>query len=179
MLIRPALSDDAADIDALLDAAFGPGRHERTASKLRSGATPVAGASVVARGDDGSLLGSVQLWPIALVAGGTRTSLTLLGPLAVAAAARSIGLGRQLLAAALAIADRMGLDPILLIGDLSYYGPFGFNAAATGAWSLPGPVERERLLLRQRADRQMPRIAAVLPDDSAAAAVRTMIAADA
>ena len=179
MLIRPALADDAAEIEVLLDAAFGPGRHARTASKLRAGATPIAGLSVVARGDDGALLGSVQLWPIALVDADRVRPLTLLGPVAVAAAARSIGLGRQLLAASLALADRDGRDPILLIGDLGYYGPFGFGAAATRGWTLPGPVERERLLLRQRIPRRLPVTARVVPAASASVATPARIAADA
>ena len=77
MLIRPALPADDAEIAALLDAAFGAGRHARTASKLRVGATPIAGPSLVARCDGtdditpctpGALLGSIQLWPIALIA---------------------------------------------------------------------------------------------------------------
>ncbi len=161
MLIRPARSADASAIDALLDAAFGPDRHARTASRLRVGAAPILGPSLVADEDGGALTGSVQFWPIGLVSAQASQPLTLLGPLAVASSARSIGLGRKLLRAALTAADAMQLDPTLLIGDLSYYGPFGFTAEATGGWSLPGPVERERLLLRQRVPRPLPRIATV------------------
>jgi len=40
-------------------------------------------------------------------------------------------------------------DPLVMIGDPEYYGRFfGFSAEATGAWSVPGPVERHRLLAR-------------------------------
>ena len=178
MLIRPARPADAADIDALLDAAFGPGRHARTASRLRAGAVPIVGPSLVARDAGGDLLGSIQFWPIRLTAdAGADLPLTLLGPVAVAGSARSIGLGRQLIGAALDIADATGLDPILLIGDLSYYGRFGFTAAATGGWTLPGPVERDRLLLRQRVPRALPAVAEVIADSRRAAA-RSMVAAD-
>lgn len=161
VLIRPAAPGDASAIDTMLDAAFGPGRHARTASRLRVGAVPLAGPSLVAHGG-GVLLGSVQLWPVALDSTAGRVSLTLLGPLAVAPQARAIGLGRRLLAAALVAADVLRLDTILLIGDLAYYGPFGFSADATGGWTLPGPVERERVLLRQRTPRPLPRIADVV-----------------
>lgn len=34
----------------------------------------------------------------------------------------------------------------MLVGDADYYGPFGFAAAATADWSLPGAAERERIL---------------------------------
>lgn len=167
MLIRLATPADFADIDLLLDAAFGLDRHARTASRLRAGAAPLVEPSLVARGDDGELLGSVQYWPLRLVAvrsaAASSLPLTLLGPVAVAATARSIGLGRRLIAASLAVVDAAGIDPVLLIGDESYYGRFGFGAAATAGWQLPGPVERHRLLLRQRIAHRMPHDAVVAP----------------
>jgi predicted N-acetyltransferase YhbS len=159
--IVPATPADTREIDALLDTAFGPGRHARTASLLRAGAEPIAGVSLVAC-DGERLLGSIQHWPIELVAtDGDVTPLTLLGPVAVAADARTLGLGRRLIAASLAVADARGLDPILLIGDTSYYGPFGFDAAATGEWQLPGPVDRHRLLLRRSGAMTLPVAATV------------------
>jgi predicted N-acetyltransferase YhbS len=40
-----------------------------------------------------------------------------------------------------------------MIGDPEYYGRFfGFSAAITGGWVLPGPVERHRLLARIKGD---------------------------
>ena len=40
-------------------------------------------------------------------------------------------------------------DGLVLIGDPGYYGRFfGLTAERTGAWRLPGPVERHRLLAR-------------------------------
>lgn len=159
--IVPATSSDRPEIEALLDAVFGPGRHTRTASLLRAEAEPIAGPSLVVR-DKGRLLGSIQFWPITLAATAV-TPLTLLGPVAVASEARTLGLGRQLLAASLAIADASAIDPILLIGDLSYYGPFGFAAGPTAGWSLPGPVERARLLLRWTGCGELPVTATVRP----------------
>ena len=63
--ILPASPGDRSAIDAILHAAFGPARHARTASRLRVGAIPLVGPSLVAHGG-GDLLGSVQLWPVAL-----------------------------------------------------------------------------------------------------------------
>ena len=48
----------------------------------------------------------------------------------------------------LAAADASGAPPILLIGDVPFYGRFGFSAARTGGWRLPGPIDPARLLLR-------------------------------
>lgn len=146
--IRPAQVADLPAIDALLDTGFGPARRNRTAYRLRDGAAPLAGLSLVAR-DGAALVGSVQCWPIALrTPRGAGAPLTLLGPLVTAPAWQGQGIGAALMAAALAAADRADAPPLLLIGDASYYGRFGFSAAATGGWRLPGPVDPARLLLR-------------------------------
>lgn len=129
----------------MLDARFGPARHRRTAYTLRIGLAPLPGLSFVARKAD-QLVGSVQCWPIALTtAAGAVVPLTLLGPLVTSAADEGQGIGSALLAAAIASADAA---PLLLIGDAAYYGRFGFSAAATRGFIVPGPVDRARLLLR-------------------------------
>ena len=74
--------------------------------------------------------------------------MTLLGPLVTAADREGQGIGSALMQAALDAADAVDTPPLLLIGDAPYYGRFGFSAARTGAFMLPGPVDRARLLLR-------------------------------
>jgi predicted N-acetyltransferase YhbS len=70
----------------------------------------------------------------------------LLGPLAVAKAYRSRGLGRRLMAEALFRAASAGHKAILLVGDAPYYEPFGFSRRHTLGLSLPGPVDDARFL---------------------------------
>jgi predicted N-acetyltransferase YhbS len=60
---------------------------------------------------------------------------------------RGEGIARAMIAAALAAIDATGVAGVL-IGDPGYYGVFGFDAATTGGWRVPGPVERHRLLAR-------------------------------
>ena len=144
--LAPAVAADAAAIDTLLDDSFGPARRLRTAYRLRDGVAPLAGLSLVAH-DAGELVGSIQLWPLRLLHGST-TALTLLGPLAVSPLRRCEGIGKALLTEALARADDAAGPPIVLIGDEDYYGAFGFVAAPTRGWSVPGPVDRARLLVR-------------------------------
>ena len=137
---------NAAAVEQLLDRAFGPDRHGRTAYRLRDGVAALIGPSLAAV-DDGALLGTIQLWPI-LFSGddGRRVPLVLVGPVAVQPERQRDGVGRQLVAAALA---RVPDPAMMLIGDPEYYGRFfGFDAARTGEWRLPGPVERHRLLAR-------------------------------
>ena len=136
------------DIEALLDERFGPARHNRTAYRLRDGVKPIRELCLVARAG-GHLLGSVQCWPLHLrITDGRRLPLVLLGPVAVDLAHEGEGVGTLLMQEVLARADAVSGLPMLLIGDEPYYGRFGFSAAATAEWQVPGPVDRARLLLR-------------------------------
>ncbi len=156
MQLAPVTSGDDASIAALLDECFGPERHLRTAYRLRSESEQVQSFGRVMRANDGRLLGSIQYWQLALVADDRARPLMLLGPLAVTPAARRHGVGRRLMDATLALADASSAAPVMLIGDPGYYGRFGFSAAATSGWQLPGPVERHRLLLRNPAGVSLP-----------------------
>jgi len=140
--IRHETPFDAAQRDALLDAAFGNFRFTKTAERLREDRRPAEGLSFVACTDD-RLIGTVRLWNIA--AGRGRPAL-LLGPLAVASDFRQRGIGGDLMRHALAQAQQDGHRAVLLVGDAPYYGRFGFAADKTGALSLPGPYARDRLL---------------------------------
>lgn len=147
MHIRPLVEADLPAVEIILDRAFGPGRRTRTASLLRAGSRRLWPLCFAAEAD-GRLLGAVQCWAIAfLPRGGQARPLVLLGPLAVLPELRGQGIGIALMEAATEALDRLGL-PAMLIGDAPYYGRFGFSAAATGQWRLPGPVEPGRLLLR-------------------------------
>ena len=141
---------DPMAVEALLDRAFGPDRHRRTAYTVRGTAAPIAALSFAAI-EQGGLVGSIQCWPVALSAdGGAVHPLVMVGPVAVDPARQRDGIGRILVARALAAAEAERLDgAMMLIGDSEYYGRFfGFSATATAAWRLPGPVERHRLLAR-------------------------------
>lgn len=144
--IVPLGHADAAAVEALLDAAFGADRHGRTAYRLRAGMPWIPALSFAACDAD-RLVATIQCWPIALVAAdGTAWPIVLVGPVAVAPARQRDGLGRRLMERMLAMAD--DATDLVLIGDPEYYGRFGFTADATAGWSVPGPVERHRLLAR-------------------------------
>lgn len=145
--ITAAQATDLPEIELLLDAGFGPARHNRTAYRLRDGAVADPALSFIAR-DGEALVGSIQCWPIQLRGiDGRRLPIVLLGPVVTAAARRGEGIASRLIDAALAAIDANPL-PVLLIGDAAFYGRFGFSSAATGGWRLPGPVDQARLLLR-------------------------------
>lgn len=121
---------------------------------MREGCAAIAALSFSAW-DGERLIGSLQCWPVALVtADGERAPLVMVGPVAVEPALQRGGVGRALMDAAIAAAEREpeagGADgALMMIGDPDYYGRFwGFAADATGGWQVPGPVERHRLLAR-------------------------------
>ena len=70
----------------------------------------------------------------------------MLGPLAVEVTSRKLGVGAALMDHALAVATARGHRAVILLGDAPYYVRYGFSAERTGALSLPGPFERNRLL---------------------------------
>lgn len=144
------LSDMAPQaVEDLLDAAFGRDRFGRTAYRIRQGTNAVPGLSF-ALVDDGALIGTIQCWPVAHHAtGGTATPLVMVGPVAVRPDAQRGGHGRVLMAHMLAAAETEADGALMMIGDPEYYGRFfGFTADATGAWDMPGPYEKRRLLAR-------------------------------
>jgi predicted N-acetyltransferase YhbS len=96
------------------------------------------------------LIGTIQCWPVAhRAADGTATPLVMVGPVAVRPDVQRGGHGRALMVHMLAAAETRADSALMMIGDPEYYGRFfDFTAEATGAWDLPGPFERRRLLAR-------------------------------
>lgn len=135
--IEAEASADAAGVEALIMAAFGPGRFAKTAERLREGSRPAAGF-VARRGD--RIVGSVRLWPVLI----GETAGLFLGPIAVDATCRSDGLGAELVQACLDQARSMAVGGVLLVGDRAYFERFGFVGAPEAV--LPGPVDRRRVL---------------------------------
>lgn len=145
------LSHIAPDaVETLLDAAFGPERHGRTAYRIRAGTAAVPALSFAAV-EDGALLGTLQCWPVGLFdAAGTRIApLVMVGPVAVTPDRQGGGIGRMMMDATVASAEAGGDAALMMIGDPEYYGRFwDFTADDTARWTLPGPYEPRRLLAR-------------------------------
>ena len=139
--IRAERASDVAARETLLDACFGDNRHMRTCQRLRDGRAPAEGLALSAV-RQGRVVGTVRLWHVS--AGGIPA--LMLGPLAVEASSRQLGVGAALMDHALAAAKARGHRAVILLGDAPYYARFGFSAAKTGELSLPGAFERDRLL---------------------------------
>lgn len=144
---------EAAQREALLDRAMGPGRKRKSSEKLRRGRLAAEGLAFVARNSDGMVIGTVRLWNVAAqcVRRGQAEAL-LLGPLAVDPFYAGKGIGSALMNLAIDEANRLEHGAIILVGDADYYKRFGFTAEKTGNIFMPGPFEKSRLLALELQD---------------------------
>lgn len=132
------------EIDDINAEAFGPGRFTRAAYKIREGGPHDRSLSFVAM-HAGQVVASVRMTPIA--AGEGRAQM--LGPLAVRPDFKNLGIGRKLVAVALAAAAKANEPAVILVGDEPYYGPLGFARIPRGQIEMPRPVDLNRLLAHE------------------------------
>ncbi len=133
--------EDADAVDRLVLRAFGPGRFAKAAERLREGRSALPDLSFVAW-EEGRIVGCVRQWAVKI---GERPAI-MLGPFAVDPGLRSQGLGAALIEQACAAAAEAGHALIVLVGDMPYFGPFGFERAP--GVRMPGPVDQGRVLVR-------------------------------
>jgi predicted N-acetyltransferase YhbS len=139
--IRHEEPDDVLLVDALNAASFGPGRHVKSAYRLREGVDPVAALSFVAV-ENGVFRASVRFWPVCV---GSEKAL-LLGPLAVQSDQRGRGIGIALMKHGIEEARKTDFTAIILVGDEPYYSRVGFTRLPPGRLRFPGPVDPARIL---------------------------------
>jgi predicted N-acetyltransferase YhbS len=141
-LIRLETPADTAAADAIVAAAFGPGRFAKTAYRLREGVAPVAALSFVAL-EDARIVGTVRYWPVMI---GGQAAL-MLGPIAIVADRQGQGIALALMNTSLAAAREAGHRAVVLVGDEPYYGRAGFaRIKPAGRITMPGPVDLSRVL---------------------------------
>jgi predicted N-acetyltransferase YhbS len=142
--IIPDSDDHSAAVEALYDEVFGPGRFAKTAERLREGNAKIADASFVAVDAEG-VTRVVRVWPV-IVGGKARAAF--LGPIAVAERRRGNGVAFKLMERAIGVCREQGYPAVILVGDQEYYERFGFKKADAGRFQLPGPVDQNRILIR-------------------------------
>ena len=131
----------AAEIEALLTRAFGPGRFAKVSERVREFADFAPDLSFCAFEGE-RLVGTVRMWRVVV----GDQPIVFLGPLAVEADARRHGLGALLVERACEAARAAGEAAVLLVGDLPFFGRMGFEVASEVV--MPGPVDLRRVLAR-------------------------------
>lgn len=164
LTILAETANDAQIIERLHARTFGPGRYVLSAYRLRERVDHLLALSFTAR--IGTLLvGSVRQLPICV----GDTKALLLGPLTVEPPFRSRGVGRALLDRAISDARKAGHRLIVLVGDEPYYARVGFKLIPPGTVTMPGPVDKKRLLVLELEEGAAEGLAgAVRPDWDAA-----------
>jgi len=134
------ISSDVVARERLLDQTMGPNRKGVGSESLREGNVPAV--ALVAKDADGTLVGTVRLWPVSVPGAG---AVLMLGPLAVDPASSGCGLGSRLLRQSVERARAQGWEAVILVGDPGYYGRFGFESY--GGIAMPGKASVGRRLL--------------------------------
>jgi predicted N-acetyltransferase YhbS len=140
--IRVETAADAAALSQLSAQAFGPGRFARSAYRVREGVPPIP-ALCLTGWLGGRVVGGIRFTAIRI---GDAQSGLLLGPLVVDPEVTGKGYGKALVGEGLERARGQGFGLVLLVGDMPYYGRFGFVPVTPGQIVLPGPVDPARLL---------------------------------
>lgn len=132
--------EDWWEVEALYDLCFAPGRTALSSYRLRDGVAPVAELCLTLRNSDGTLAGVIRYWPVRV--GGRK--VLLLGPVAVHPTHQGEGIGAFLIQESLAQARHAGWERVMLVGDVPYYGRFGF--ARLDNVTMPPPTNPDRVL---------------------------------
>jgi predicted N-acetyltransferase YhbS len=132
----------AAQIERVLDRAFGPGRDAKTSERVRErGAVLEPSLTRVAMNDAREVVGVCRIWRVEAGA-----PLYFLGPLAVDPGEQLAGLGLTLVRECVAACRAGGGAGIVLVGAERFFRPVGFTIVPDGKITLPGPVDAARLL---------------------------------
>jgi len=139
---------DRAGVDALVDAAFGPGRFAKSSERVREQAPPRLDLSVCAWASNGQggeeLVGAVRQTPVRI----GETPALFFGPIATRTDQRRHGVGAGLTERACEVGAKAGESIVILIGAIGFFQPLGFEQVPEGRVSLAWPVDPARLLWR-------------------------------
>lgn len=142
--------EDLPAIESLLDSSFGEDRFDKASYQLRLNNPPLQKYTMVVREGE-RLIGTVRYSAVQVcdLLSGKRIDAVFLGPLAIAADKKDQGIASQLVSRTLSLLSSDGHHRVLLVGDIGYYGRFGFKPALPSYITLPGGKDARRLLMRQ------------------------------
>lgn len=141
-------------LEALYARAFGPARFTKAAHFLRQGNVCAFNLSRVAflESDEGKhLVGACRIWPIY---DENNHKAWFLGPIAVESDNRHLRIGKKMVDECIEAIEKIEDLPIVLVGDFSYFGQFGFEEMPRNSIILPLPAAHGRILWRKSKSRE-------------------------
>lgn len=158
--IRSETLDDIDEIEALNAAAFGPGRFAKTAYRIRERATRID-ALCFTGWLNGKMIASIRFSQVKI----GESSGLLLGPIIVDPSHANQGFGMSLIRRGVETARSMGHAWIILVGDAPYYEKAGFSKVTRGRIDFPGPVDPERIMVRELVSGSLESVSGLLTPD--------------
>ncbi len=155
---------DGPQVESMLDASFGPERFKKSSYSIRNDNASIQELSIIVR-KDGLLAGSVRFFPVRIhdMIMGSDTDALFLGPLAVHPAVQGLGIGRTIMQKAMANVRAAGHKRVLLVGDVNFYGRFGFESVLPSYITLPSGKERRLLIAKPATVSALPAVGKILP----------------
>lgn len=133
-------------LERLYDEGFGPGRYAKAAHIIRQNNLCMYNVSRVAVAhieNKQTIIGGCRIWPIQDDSG---QKAVFLGPIIVDAKFQKFGLGAALVKEVLKSCKENNLDTVLLVGDIGFFGQFGFVTVAESQIKFPASVANGRIL---------------------------------
>ena len=145
-MIREEKKSDNKKIFLLEEDVLGPGRYARPSFRLRENLKPnIKYSKVYSQGQ--KIIGSIRYFNCKI----QNNDGLMLGPLIVDQKFKGRGIGKELVNKSISSINQKNIDFIILIGELDYYGQFGFETNANIHFSLN--VRREKILLKKLSEK--------------------------
>lgn len=136
--IRPETPGDFDAVRRVVAAAFASEAESALVDRIRASPEYAPDTALVAEAD-GEVVGHVMISGAVIRHAGGERPISMLSPLAVVPSHQHRGIGRALVRAALAIADRNGEPIVILEGSPTYYGQLDFEPADRYSIRIPLP----------------------------------------
>ncbi|MDW4092859.1 MULTISPECIES: GNAT family N-acetyltransferase [Staphylococcus] len=117
-------------------------------AKLRNAPEYNYELEVVAKNNDGDVVGHIMLSEITVINGTKRYTVLALAPLSVLPEYRNKGLGKALIQAVEERAKTQDYTTIIVLGDPKYYNQFGYEPAADYDITCPFDVPSEYFMVK-------------------------------
>ena len=141
-MIREEKKTDNKKILILEEDVLGPGRYARPSFRLRENLEHNIKFSKVYC-QSKKIIGSIRFFNCQI----QNNNGLMLGPLIVDQKFKGKGIGKELVNNSVSNIDKKNIDFIILIGELDYYGQFGFEVNTNIYFSLN--VRKEKILLKK------------------------------